>query len=67
MTSAPRPRLMQPTPPASMPQHQLSMAFESPALQGMDPTQRAHAITQLAILLMQAAGVQLPGAHDDER
>jgi hypothetical protein len=33
----------------------------------MDPTQRAHAITQLAILLMQAAGVQLPGAHDDER
>ena len=62
MTSAPRPRLMQPTPTPTvpMPKHQLSMMFESPALQGMDPTQRAHAITQLAILLMQAAAFNYP-------
>lgn len=53
--------------PAHPPQRQLTMAFESPGLQGMTPTERTSAVTQLAMLLMQAAGVQLPGAHDDER
>lgn len=42
------------------------MAFESPVLQGMGPSERASAIAQLAILLLQAAGVQQTGADDDE-
>ena len=47
-TSAPRP------PQA---QRQLSMSFESPALQDMDPSDRAKVVAQLASLLLQAAGV----------
>jgi hypothetical protein len=42
------------------------MAFESPVLQGMCPSERANAIAQLAILLLQAAGVQRTGADDGE-
>lgn len=66
MTNSPRPHLMRLAPPARMPQRQLSMAFESPVLQGMGPSERASAIAQLAILLLQAAGVQQTGADDDE-
>lgn len=47
-----------------MSQRQLSMAFELPVLQGMDPHERARAIAQLAILLLQAAGVHQTGADD---
>lgn len=65
MTGSPRSHLMQPASSAPMPQRQLSIAFESPVLQGMDPSERASAVTQLAILLLQAASVQLPGADDD--
>ncbi|WP_382202711.1 MULTISPECIES: hypothetical protein [Hydrogenophaga] len=49
-----------------MSQRQLSMAFESPVLQGMSPGERATAIAQLAFLLLQAAGVQQTGADDGE-
>lgn len=42
------------------------MAFESPALLGMDPSERAAVIAQLAILLLQASGVQAAGSNDDE-
>lgn len=66
MTNSPRPHLMRLASPAPMSQRQLSMAFESPVLQGMSPSERTSAISQLAILLLQAAGVQLPGANDDE-
>jgi hypothetical protein len=44
----------------------LSMAFESPVLQGISESERASAIAQLATLLLQAAGVQQTGADDGE-
>jgi hypothetical protein len=40
------------------------MAFESAVLQGMDLGERANVITQFAILLLKASGVQ--GSNDDE-
>lgn len=43
------------------------MVFDSPVLQGMEPSERAIAVTQLAILLLQAAGVQRPGVADDDQ
>jgi len=67
MTPALNPKPMLPPPSASVPQRQLSLTFETPVLQGMDPGQYANAITRLAILLLQAAGVRLTGAADDER
>ncbi|WP_146748502.1 hypothetical protein [Thiomonas sp. X19] len=67
MTSSPRPRLMPPASSAPTPPRQLSMVFDSPVLQGMDPSERAIAVTQLAILLLQAAGVQRPGVADDDQ
>jgi hypothetical protein len=35
-------------------------------LEGMSPSQRANAVTQLANLLLQAAGVQAQGVNNDE-
>jgi hypothetical protein len=66
MTSSPKPDVMRLAPPAPRSQRQLSMAFESPVLQGMGPHERARAIAQLAILLLQAAGVHQTGADDGE-
>ena len=57
-TSAPRPLQAQ---------RQLSMSFESPAMQDMDPSDRAKVVAQLASLLLQAAGVRRQGSDDDER
>jgi len=42
------------------------MTFESPVLQGMIPSERSNVIAQLAIVLLQAAGVQ-PREADDEQ
>jgi hypothetical protein len=42
------------------------MPFEAAVLQDMDPNERASAVTQLAILLLEAAGVQAAGSNDDE-
>ncbi len=64
MTRSPRPQLMRLAPPVPMAHRQLSIAFESPVLQGMSPNERARAIAQLATLLLQAAGVQQTGADD---
>lgn len=66
MTNSHRPHLMRLAPPAPIPQQQLCIAFESPVLQEMSPSERASAIAQLAILLLQAAGVQQTGADDGE-
>jgi hypothetical protein len=66
MTNSPKPRLGHLAPPMPMSQRQLSMAFESPVLRGISPSERASAIAQLAILLLQAAGVQQTGADDVE-
>jgi hypothetical protein len=43
------------------------MVFESPALQGLNATERASVVEQLANLLLQTAGVQVEGVHHDER
>jgi hypothetical protein len=53
-----------PRPPQA--QRQLSMSFESPAIQDMDPNDRAKAVAQLASLLLQAAGVAAGGDDDVE-
>ena len=45
---------------------QMNMTFDTPELQGMSAVQRARAITHLASLLMQAAGVALAKERDDE-
>jgi len=65
MTRPPRSHLMLPASPAPTTPRQLSIVFESPVLQGTSPSQRANAVTQLAILLLQAAGVQTQGANND--
>lgn len=64
MTPSRIPHPTRPTPPA--PQRQLSMAFESPLLQGMTAAERANALTLLANLLMQAAGVHAEGSDDEQ-
>jgi hypothetical protein len=71
MTQAPGPHrpLTTSAPPPPQPhrlQRQLSMVFEPPVLDGMDPSERANVIAQLAILLLQASGVQAAGSNDDE-
>ena len=45
---------------------QLNIVFEPLELEGMSPGQRANAVTQLVILLLQAAGVQTQGVNNDE-
>ena len=67
MTHASRPRRLLTTsaPPQPQARRQLSIAFESPVLQDMEPSERADVVAQLAILLLQAAGVQA-GSNDDE-
>jgi hypothetical protein len=59
----------QPIPlPSPVPQHQMSLALESPLLQGMAATEHANVLTALASLLLQAAGINaITGADDDER
>lgn len=46
---------------------QMSMRFDSTELQGMSAMQRARAITHLASLLMQAAGVTPGKEYDDDK
>ena len=67
MNSSPRANLIESASPTSTPQRQLSLTFESPVLQAMTPSERASAVTQLALVLLQAAGIQMPGDSDDER
>ena len=38
----------------------------APVFHNMDPSERATEIAQLAILLLQAAGIQTAGSDDDE-
>lgn len=66
MTHPFRSHLMLPAPATPAAPRQLSIVFETRALQGMSPYQRANAVTQLTILLLQAAGIQTQEASDDE-
>jgi hypothetical protein len=45
---------------------QLSISFESPVLQDMTPSERSNVIAQVAIMLLQAAGVQPREANDEQ-
>ncbi|MCU0836959.1 MAG: hypothetical protein MUC77_21410 [Chromatiaceae bacterium] len=45
----------------------MSIAFETPALQGLATDQRSAAIEALAVVLLQAAGVQWSEDDDVER
>lgn len=66
MTHPPRSLLMLPAAHHPMVPRQLNIVFESLEVQGMSPSQRANAVTQLAILLLQAAGVQTQEVNNDE-
>lgn len=57
-----------PTAPRSLltTSHQLSIAFDSIAVQGINPTERAKTLTLLAHLLMQAANVVPTGGRDHD-
>lgn len=69
MTHVPRPHQLLTTSAPRIPQaqRQLSIAFESPALQDLDPSERYKVVMQLALLLLQAAGVPAAGSDHDER
>lgn len=68
MTHVPRPHrlLTTSTPRPPQAQRQLSIAFESPVLQDLEPSERTAVVAQLALLLLQAAGVQPTGADYGE-
>jgi hypothetical protein len=66
MTNPTRPLLTLPAVHQSLVPRQLDIVFESQELEGLIPSQRANAVTQLAILLLQAAGVQTKGVSNDE-
>ena len=53
-------------PPQLQAHRQLSMTFESPVLQGMSPSERSNVIAQMAVVLLQAAGVQSRVADDEQ-
>ena len=67
MNHPPRSLLMLPAAHRPMAPRQLNIVFETVELEGMRPNQRANAVTQLAILLLQAAGVQTQGVNNDEQ
>ncbi len=69
MTHVPRPHQLPTTsaPRTPQAQRQLCIAFESPVLQDLDPSERNKVVMQLALLLLQAAGVPAAGGDDDER
>lgn len=46
---------------------QFSMAFDSARLRAISPAERATAVAQLALLLMEAAGAGTGERDDDER
>lgn len=56
----------QPMLPAPAQQRQLSIAFETPALQGLAADQQASSIRTLALMLLQAAGIHLREDDDVE-
>lgn len=67
MTKLPRAQAVSPTPAPLQPRapHQLSMAFESAVLLDLTLSERAIVVTQLATLLLQAAG-QAAGGDDGQ-
>lgn len=46
---------------------QISIPFDAVELQGMNPAQRTRAISHLASLLMQAAGIATAKERDDDQ
>ena len=65
MKTATRLAPVQPMLPASLQQaRQMSIAFETSALVGLEADQRATSTRALAVMLLQAAGIHLP--EDDD-
>jgi hypothetical protein len=58
--------IRRPLQPLAVAQHQISLAFTSVQLSGMNPSQRARALSCLANLLMLAAGGAGQEANDDQ-
>ncbi|GJH37660.1 hypothetical protein CBA19CS91_32905 [Paraburkholderia hospita] len=65
MAKLPRGVLLRPQPPA-LTLSQMSLRFDTAELQGMSAAQRARAITHLAKLLLQTAGVATGKETDDD-
>lgn len=65
MAKLPRGVLLRPQPPA-LTLSQMSLRFDTAELQGMSAAQRARAITHLAKLLLQTAGVAIGKESDDD-
>ena len=63
MAKLPRGVLLRPQPPALT---QMGLRFDTAELQGMSAAQRARAITHLAKLLLQTAGVAIGKESDDD-
>ena len=51
----------------SPPPRQLLIAFDSTRLRGMSPTERRHAVTCLATLLLEAGGTSVEERDDDQQ
>ena len=63
-----RPNIPQPMLPVPLSApRQLRIAFDHVDLLGMSPTERANVLTRLALLLLQAAGVQTEDTSNDQR
>ncbi|KFX63949.1 hypothetical protein KBK24_0119915 [Burkholderia sp. K24] len=65
MDKLPRGARLRPQSPA-LTLSQMSLRFDTAELQGMSAEQRARAITHLANLLLQAAGVAIGKESDDD-
>jgi hypothetical protein len=48
-------------------QRQLRIAFDHVDLRGMTTTEHANVLTRLALLLLEAAGMQTQEANDEQR
>ena len=68
MSHVPKPHRLPTTsaPRTSQAQRQLNIVFESPALQDLDPRDRNKVVMQLALILLQAAGIPAAGSDHDE-
>ena len=53
--------------PAAVPSRQMNLLFEDSSLEGLGALERNKAISTLAQILMQAAGVRVEELDDDKR
>ena len=58
--------MKQPKLPTPAPSRQMSLLFDTSRLEGLGPVDRDKAVSALAQILMQAAGVQVEELADDQ-